>query len=257
MRLLQVSVYQDCTPEACLDIIIFGIWNHWCHCRSHCCHSSAPLALGDRRESIVLSRYQDFVCGTMVSHVLNRMHALASLVHLICLPVRDSPSTRLWSVASGVLCMLHHTSGHGKGCDECRLMWYPESLEKPRCHTDAGCATVDNSSYALHHATSVRYCTSWTMFAESGISVPYRYWLNILALGLSRTTDDSSEIWWGWTSSRVTISVYVANSFCLLSVERLLAVDLSIAAFVVNVITVEDHPYGRWTSIVHNACTLR
>jgi len=49
--------------------------------------SSAPLALGDRRESIEPSRCQDFVWETMVSQVLNRTPGLARLVPLICLPV--------------------------------------------------------------------------------------------------------------------------------------------------------------------------
>jgi hypothetical protein len=51
--------------------------------------------------------------------------------------------------------MLHHTSGHGEGGDVCRLMSYSESLEKPRCHTDAGCAAVDKSPYTLHLIISV------------------------------------------------------------------------------------------------------
>jgi len=166
----------------------------------------------------------------MVSHVLNRMHALARLGGLICLPVRDSPGTRQWSASSGVLCMLYHTSSHGGGGDEWCLMWYLESLEKPRCHNDDGCAAVDNSPYALPLATSVRYCTLWTMFAESSVSVPFRYWHIILALGLWRTTDDSGEIWWGRTSSRVAISACAANfCFCWLSVAGSSALDLSIA----------------------------
>jgi hypothetical protein len=58
-------------------------------------------------------------------------------------------------------------------------------------------------------------------------------------------------------SSRVAISACAANSFCLLSVEKSLALDLSVAAFVINVIAVEDHSYGGWISIVHNTCALR
>ena len=57
--------------------------------------SSAPHTLGGRRESIEPSRCPDFVWETMVSQVLYRTPALAQLAHLICLPVRDSPSTRL------------------------------------------------------------------------------------------------------------------------------------------------------------------
>jgi len=90
--------------------------------------SSAPLALGDRTESIKPRWCQDDDCWTMVSHILNRMRALAWLARLICLPVRDSPSTRLWSMSySGLLWMLHHSSVHSEGSDVCRLMWYPES----------------------------------------------------------------------------------------------------------------------------------
>jgi len=44
--------------------------------------SSAPLALGDRRELIEPSRCQDFVWETMVSQVLNRTPALARLARL-------------------------------------------------------------------------------------------------------------------------------------------------------------------------------
>ena len=41
--------------------------------------SSTPLILGDRRKSMEPSRCPDFVCETMVSHVLNCTPILASL----------------------------------------------------------------------------------------------------------------------------------------------------------------------------------
>jgi len=49
---------------------------------------------------------------------------------------------------------------------------------------------------------------SWTMFAELGTSVPPRYWLGILVIWLSPMTPGISEIGWGWTSSRVSITAW-------------------------------------------------
>jgi len=51
-----------------------------------------------------------------------------------------------------------------------------------------------------------RIWISWIMWAESGVSVPHRYWLNICALGLSRITLDFSAIRWGRISSKVAIN---------------------------------------------------
>jgi len=65
----------------------------------------------------------------------------------------------------------------------------------------------------MHHILPFlsHICSSWIMCAESSISVLHRYSPNILALWLSRTTVDFSEIQWGWTSSRVAISACAAN----------------------------------------------
>jgi len=83
------------TRTSLQKLVIFGFRDLRCHWRSHRCHSSAPLALGDRRESIEPSRYQDFVWETLVTQVLNRTPALARLSPLICLQVRHSPRSRL------------------------------------------------------------------------------------------------------------------------------------------------------------------
>ena len=63
MQLLPVSVTQTVPKK----LVILGFRDLRCHCRSHQCHFSAPLALGDRRELIEPSRCQDFVWETMVT----------------------------------------------------------------------------------------------------------------------------------------------------------------------------------------------
>jgi len=46
----------------------------------------------------------------------------------------------------------------------------------------------------------------WIMWAESGVSVPHRYWLEICALGISRITLDFSAIRCGRISSKVAMN---------------------------------------------------
>jgi len=109
--------------------------------------------------SIVPSRCQDCDCGTMVCHVLNRMHALAWLARLICVPVWDRPSTGLLSVSS---CCPLHVESHLSS-------WQGWSYLPPDVtswvaweasvsfYRDARCAAVHKSQYAFRLAVSVWY----------------------------------------------------------------------------------------------------
>jgi hypothetical protein len=55
-------------------------------------------------------------------------------------------------------------------------------------------------------------------------------------------------------SSRVAISACAANIFLLAECRKLVGNLFVDCHLVVNVYAVEDHSYGRWTSIVHNTC---
>ena len=100
-------------------------------------------------------------------------------------------------------------------------------------------------------------CTSSMICAKYSISVPYRYWLNILSLGLCRMTLDCIEIGWSWTSFRVTITICIhtypfpapsrrtspaglntvrgTQVFCSLSIEGSFVLDLLIVASVISI----------------------
>ena len=158
--------------------------------------SCTPHVPGDRRESIEPSRCQDWSWETMVRLVLDSTHSLSRLARLICLPVRDSPSTGLLSATSGCplniashlrswrgwWCVPPDIPSHLRSLGVMKILVAPQSI---RAHTR--CISPSLS----------RIGASWIMCAESGVSVPHRYWLNVLALGLSKTTLDFSEIRWG------------------------------------------------------------
>jgi len=57
-----------------------------------------------------------------------------------------------------------------------------------------------------------RIWTSWIMCTESGVSVPQRYWLNMWAPRLSKTTLGLNDIRCGWTSSKVSVNARVATA---------------------------------------------
>jgi len=94
----------------------------------------------------------------------------------------------------------------------CAAWWGSPSLM--RRFGDITMLVAPQSMSARIHCNSLcwsRIWTAWTMCDASGFAIPHKYWLDMRAFGLSKTTLGLSEIWCGSISSNVAINALIPN----------------------------------------------